>query len=57
MLFKLERPWTEWIISTKIKKKTFEAKIDTGAFVTLIGKDIIHIDDSLVEEVPKEYRR
>ena len=40
MIFKLKRPWTEWIITTKVGKRIFNAKIDTGAFITLIGFDI-----------------
>ncbi|MDR2599667.1 MAG: hypothetical protein LBC73_05270 [Oscillospiraceae bacterium] len=37
MLFKLEKPWEEWLIKTKVGKQTFSAKIDTGAYITLIG--------------------
>ena len=40
MLFELKNPWIEWKIITKVGKRTFDAKIDTGAFVSLIGVDI-----------------
>jgi len=40
MLFELEKPWIEWIITTKLGKKIFDAKIDTGAYISLIGVDI-----------------
>ena len=40
MLFKLKRPWIEWIIKTEIGNQIFDAKIDTGAFITLIGVDV-----------------
>ena len=40
MLFELKRPWIEWMITTKIGKQTYDAKLDTGAFITLIGIDV-----------------
>ena len=40
MLFEIESPWIEWIVKTKIGKQTFDAKFDTGAFITLIGVDV-----------------
>jgi len=40
MLFELENPWIEWIIITEIGEQTYYAKLDTGAYITLIGVDI-----------------
>ena len=40
MLFNLENPWVEWKIITKIGRQIFYAKLDTGAFITLIGVGI-----------------
>jgi len=36
MLFELEKPWIEWLITTKIGDQHFYAKLDSGAFVTLV---------------------
>jgi len=35
--FDLEYPWTEWKIKTEVGKNTFNAKLDTGSSLTLIG--------------------
>jgi len=40
MLFELVYPWIEWNIETDIGELTWYAKIDTGAFTTLIGLNI-----------------
>jgi len=40
MLFELENPWIEWRIITRIGTQTFYAKLDTGAFISLIGIDV-----------------
>jgi len=40
MLFELKFPWVEWIIPTNINNQLFNAKIDSGAFITLVGIDI-----------------
>jgi hypothetical protein len=40
MQFELVAPWTEWNIETDIGDLAFYAKIDTGAFTTLIGLNI-----------------
>jgi len=40
MLFEVESPWIEWIIKTEIGNQIFDAKMDTGAFITLIGVDV-----------------
>jgi len=40
MQFELVAPWTEWNIETDIGELALYAKIDTGAFTTLIGLNI-----------------
>jgi len=40
MLFELVYPWIEWNIETDLGELTWYAKVDTGAFTTLIGLNI-----------------
>ena len=40
MLFELVEPWTEWMVDTEIGKRSWNAKLDTGAFITLVGINI-----------------
>ena len=40
MLFELKYPWIDWSIRTEIGKLAWDAKIDTGAFISLIGVNI-----------------
>jgi len=38
--FKLQEPWTEWLIPTIIGRIVWYSKLDTGSSVTLIGKKV-----------------
>jgi hypothetical protein len=37
MTFELVFPWVEWKIKTMVGERSIDAKIDTGAFLTLVG--------------------
>ena len=55
MIFQLERPWTECVVKTKIGKRFFKAKVDTGASITVIGgllAEYMGIDLSKVATCP-----